>query len=285
MKPPARRMAESLPRETRTTRTIDSAMGMDERSQGRESVKSILQRGAGNRILRVPGIRPLVGPLSSRSSDAASPFATISQSSSFVSLASTGSSRNGSDAPSMINVQARESAFFGASNASQLPVGSDAALRKRPRPVKCSCGHTHMCSAPQNLELDRHLAASPGPSWRKILYEPQPFPDNHTGEEFLATLVTNGNLSHWSVWSTMLESAGITQRISIVLLVVLVFVHLLAATDNRQTRRTVGGHSPINFIIFHIFAPLPICRDDFINFLWLHGASLLCFIRMTRNKI
>ncbi len=103
-----------------------------------------------------------------------------------------------------------------------------------------------MCSSHSPVHSSSGVALADNPddpsrtasrSWRKILYEPQPFPDNHTGDEFLATLVTNGNVSHWSVWSTMLESAGITQRISIVMLLVLVFVHLLAAADRGAEAR------------------------------------------------
>ena len=44
------------------------------------------------------------------------------------------------------------------------------------------------------------LADAPSGAWRKELYEPQPFPDNHTGDEFLAELLLNSRVSKRSYW-------------------------------------------------------------------------------------
>jgi phosphatidylinositol glycan class C protein len=56
------------------------------------------------------------------------------------------------------------------------------------------------------------------PAWRRILYEPQPYPDNYTDVSFLSSLVMNANVRPLSYSSLCLASCTITQRICLVVL-------------------------------------------------------------------
>lgn len=59
--------------------------------------------------------------------------------------------------------------------------------------------------------------------WRRILYEPQPYPDSHTDESFLSQLVTNANVRPLSYASLCIDACAITQRLAMLALFLIVF--------------------------------------------------------------
>lgn len=71
------------------------------------------------------------------------------------------------------------------------------------------------------------LSSSPVPAcavrFRKVLYERQPFPDDHTDESFLSELVLNLNVRRRSYWVLVHGSVAVTQQLSVVAVTALVF--------------------------------------------------------------
>ena len=71
------------------------------------------------------------------------------------------------------------------------------------------------------------LSSSPAPAcavrFRKVLYERQPFPDDHTDESFLSELVLNLNVRRRSYWVLVHGSVAVTQQLSVVAVTALVF--------------------------------------------------------------
>jgi len=65
------------------------------------------------------------------------------------------------------------------------------------------------------------------PKWRKILYEPQPYPDNYVDSTFLIGLVQNANFIQYDFWTVVQESAAVSQQVTIVALFCIVFVGTL----------------------------------------------------------
>eukprot|EP00727_Mastigamoeba_balamuthi_P000259 m51a1_g1023 hypothetical protein (294) ;mRNA; r:646866-648085 len=62
--------------------------------------------------------------------------------------------------------------------------------------------------------------------WRKILYERQPFPDNHFDDTaFLAGLVTNASFERYDLARVVLQSAAVTQQLAATAAFVAVFAY------------------------------------------------------------
>uniref|UniRef100_A0A8C4SSX0 Phosphatidylinositol glycan anchor biosynthesis, class C n=1 Tax=Erpetoichthys calabaricus TaxID=27687 RepID=A0A8C4SSX0_ERPCA len=56
----------------------------------------------------------------------------------------------------------------------------------------------------------------PGVRWRKVLYEPQPFPDNYVDERFLEELRKNIYVRRYRYWSVVFESGLVAQQLACV---------------------------------------------------------------------
>lgn len=59
--------------------------------------------------------------------------------------------------------------------------------------------------------------------WQKVLYQRQPFPDNHVDDTFLASLVTNANVQAYEYWSMVRSTAVITEQISVMAMFFIIF--------------------------------------------------------------
>jgi phosphatidylinositol glycan class C protein len=63
--------------------------------------------------------------------------------------------------------------------------------------------------------------------WRKILYETQQYPDNYVDSDtFLIGLVQNANFIQYDFWTVVLESAAVSQQVTIVALFCRMFVEI-----------------------------------------------------------
>ncbi|XP_062857365.1 phosphatidylinositol N-acetylglucosaminyltransferase subunit C [Trichomycterus rosablanca] len=60
--------------------------------------------------------------------------------------------------------------------------------------------------------------AVPSVSWRKVLYERQPFPDNYVDRRFLEELRRNIRVRHYRYWSVVREAGLVSQQLSCVAL-------------------------------------------------------------------
>ncbi|KAK9812775.1 hypothetical protein WJX72_003471 [[Myrmecia] bisecta] len=82
----------------------------------------------------------------------------------------------------------------------------------------------------REAELDPSAAAAAAaaatPAWRKVLYEKQPYPDNHTDASFLAALVVNARVPRRDYWQIVRDSSVVVQQVSTVAAAVAVSVHL-----------------------------------------------------------
>ncbi|KAJ8084017.1 glycosylphosphatidylinositol anchor biosynthesis [Marasmius tenuissimus] len=63
--------------------------------------------------------------------------------------------------------------------------------------------------------------------WQKLLWRPQPFPDNHIPEgAFLSTLRKNLNFTPYDFWSLVFLSCAITQQLDVTFIFLNVFIRL-----------------------------------------------------------
>eukprot|EP00744_Colponema_vietnamica_P018229 GILI01025711.1.p1 GENE.GILI01025711.1~~GILI01025711.1.p1 ORF type:complete len:337 (+),score=56.60 GILI01025711.1:168-1178(+) len=71
-------------------------------------------------------------------------------------------------------------------------------------------------------------AAPPPVPWKKILYETQVFyEDNHVDDSFLASLVTNANVTSYDYWTMTDRTTVVTQEISTLAIFFIIFAHTL----------------------------------------------------------
>lgn len=61
--------------------------------------------------------------------------------------------------------------------------------------------------------------------WRKILWEKQPYEDNHVDKTFLIGLRQNVNVVPYDYWTVVMDSAVVTQQITVVALFLLGFFY------------------------------------------------------------
>jgi phosphatidylinositol glycan class C protein len=70
----------------------------------------------------------------------------------------------------------------------------------------------------------------PPAAWRKALWCPQPFPDNHTDDNFLECLVINADVVHRSYRRVVWQSLAVAQQVSLAAAVAAVAYHLHQGT-------------------------------------------------------
>jgi phosphatidylinositol glycan class C protein len=69
------------------------------------------------------------------------------------------------------------------------------------------------------------ISSQQSTSWKKILYEKQPFPDNHVDSSFLSSMVTNANLRRPRFRGLAFDTLVISQQISVVVCFLQVFYY------------------------------------------------------------
>lgn len=77
------------------------------------------------------------------------------------------------------------------------------------------CGASHVC-APEKQK----------PKWKRILYEKQPYEDNHVDDSFLSSMVTNANVQAYDYLALSFDTLAIIQQVSAVVLFLIMFGHL-----------------------------------------------------------
>ncbi|KAI0287267.1 phosphatidylinositol N-acetylglucosaminyltransferase [Russula brevipes] len=73
-------------------------------------------------------------------------------------------------------------------------------------------------------------AGDRGPEWERVLWRPQPFPDNYVPPTFLAALSKNPNVLPYRYWPLVLGACTISQHLSVVFVFLAVFTRLLDHT-------------------------------------------------------
>lgn len=100
-------------------------------------------------------------------------------------------------------------------------------------------------SFPASAHDVSHGSRANGPGsrapWRRILYEPQPYPDSHTDESFLSQLVTNANVRPLSYASLCIDACAITQRVAMLALFLIVFYAQLQRLVSARTVLQLDG--------------------------------------------
>ncbi|KAI0260636.1 phosphatidylinositol N-acetylglucosaminyltransferase [Gloeopeniophorella convolvens] len=66
--------------------------------------------------------------------------------------------------------------------------------------------------------------------WQRVLWKPQPFPDNYVPPSFLSSLITNQNVHRYNYWSLVLGACTISQHLSAVFIFLAIFTRLLDQT-------------------------------------------------------
>ncbi|GAM28491.1 hypothetical protein SAMD00019534_116670 [Acytostelium subglobosum LB1] len=94
-------------------------------------------------------------------------------------------------------------------------------------PNGCKDSVDHRSSVDESSTAQTPIAST---KWKKVLYEPQPYPDNYTDETFLKELIQNANFIKYDFWKIVFDSFTVTQQITSVILFVIVFFHALKST-------------------------------------------------------
>ena len=81
-----------------------------------------------------------------------------------------------------------------------------------------------------NPEVRRELEGVSGPVWRKVLWEKQPFPDNHTDASFLSCLSVNRTPRSYDWRILMRESTVVVQHASLIVILAVVFFRVRDGT-------------------------------------------------------
>ncbi|KAI9509469.1 phosphatidylinositol N-acetylglucosaminyltransferase [Russula earlei] len=81
--------------------------------------------------------------------------------------------------------------------------------------------------------------------WKRVLWRPQPFPDNYVPPTFLAALSKNPNVLPYRYWPLVLGACTISQHLSIVFVFLAVFTRLL---DHTLDPRLLVVLSSVTFV-------------------------------------
>ena len=64
------------------------------------------------------------------------------------------------------------------------------------------------------------------PPWRKVLWQSQPYADNHVDQSFMEHLVKNANVKKLHYWELVQNTAAVTQQVSATAIFFIVFMHV-----------------------------------------------------------
>lgn len=77
--------------------------------------------------------------------------------------------------------------------------------------------------------------AGPAVPWRKVLWEPQPFPDNYVDQRFLEELRRNEGLHQYHYWTVVKESGIVGQQLSCVAIFITLWLYMEQGSLAPQT--------------------------------------------------
>ncbi|KAH9979844.1 phosphatidylinositol N-acetylglucosaminyltransferase [Lactifluus volemus] len=89
------------------------------------------------------------------------------------------------------------------------------------------------------------MAITGASEWERVLWRPQPFPDNYVPPTFLSALSKNPNVLPYRYWPLVLGACTISQHISAIFIFLAVFTRLL---DNTLDPRLLVALSTMNFV-------------------------------------
>ncbi|XP_068600021.1 phosphatidylinositol N-acetylglucosaminyltransferase subunit C [Brachionichthys hirsutus] len=69
-------------------------------------------------------------------------------------------------------------------------------------------------------------APSPAVPWRKVLWEPQPYPDNYVDQRFLEELRRNEGIRQYCYWPVVKEAGFVGQQLSCVAIFITVWLYM-----------------------------------------------------------
>ncbi|GFR60153.1 phosphatidylinositol N-acetylglucosaminyltransferase subunit C-like [Elysia marginata] len=98
--------------------------------------------------------------------------------------------------------------------------------------------------------------------WRKILYEPQPYPDNYVDSSFLEELKKNLHVQTYDKKTLMFEAANLSQQINSISMFVTMYFYMEDQTASPQTLWCVAFVATIAGYLLN----LAICRQQGANF-------------------
>ena len=78
-----------------------------------------------------------------------------------------------------------------------------------------------LCNIVYYFNMATKSSKSSTKQWRRVLYEDQPYPDNHVSDEFLAEMTINKNVRLYGYWELVFSSVVITQQLCVVCLFIL----------------------------------------------------------------
>ena len=91
------------------------------------------------------------------------------------------------------------------------------------------CYNSRLTNASRHGRMKRGRAAQAGgggtdsKKWEKVLYKRQPYPDNYVDTTFLASLITNANVTQYEFWATSRSTAVVVQQVSALCIFFLTF--------------------------------------------------------------
>lgn len=62
--------------------------------------------------------------------------------------------------------------------------------------------------------------------WRKVLWEPQPFPDNYVDQRFLEELRRNEGIRQYRYWAVVKEAGFVGQQLSCVAIFITLWLYM-----------------------------------------------------------
>jgi len=95
------------------------------------------------------------------------------------------------------------------------------------------------------IVTDFDAAGLDGPEWERVLWRPQPFPDNYVPPTFLAALSKNPNVLPYQYWPLVLGACTISQHLSVIFVFLAIFTRLL---DHTLDPRLLVVLSSVTFV-------------------------------------
>ncbi|DBA00840.1 TPA: hypothetical protein N0F65_008483 [Lagenidium giganteum] len=124
----------------------------------------------------------------------------------------------------------------------------------------------------------------PQTTWKKILYEQQPFEDNYVDERFLEQLRTNANVREHDYWGMVRSSAAITQQICAVLIFFSVFIFTREGTISIVLLEAIDlTLVMIGYALLRFYLLVPLNGIDALGSCLLFGATLLILSPVLRT--
>lgn len=98
-------------------------------------------------------------------------------------------------------------------------------------------------------------ASGPAVTWRKVLWERQPFPDNYVDQRFLEELRRNEGIRQYRYWAVVQEAGFVAQQLSCVAIFITLWLYMEQVKLLKSM--TLAEHierCPLNALLIHFSA-------------------------------